>query len=161
MNSLAPAIRLIALFLATTGSTTIAQDSSTPWVPAIAGPQYFALYVEDVDTSVDWYGTVFGLDRLGGSEADDGSWRIENLRNERLSVEIINDDRAQEVERALGFRKVGFFVPDVEEVADRVALATGERPRVVSFERFGQRIIQIRDPDGNMIQLMEQIETKE
>ena len=50
----------------------------------------------------------------------------ENLRNNKLFVEIIRDDRAQKVERARGFRKVGFFVPDVEMVADRVAQATGE-----------------------------------
>ncbi len=69
-------------------------------------------------------------------------------------MEIIRDSRAQRVDRALGFRKVGFHVPDVEEVAKRIARATGERPRIVEFEQLNQRILQLRDPDGNIIQLL-------
>ena len=135
-----------------------AQAPPEPWVTDIGAPQYFAVFVEDVDRSVAWYRTVFGLDELGGSVAEDGSWRIENLGNEQLLVELIRDDRAQAVDRAYGFRKVGFQVPDVEAVADRVARATGERPRVLDFPRFGLRIIQIRDPDGNIIQLSSSLE---
>ena len=151
----------IALLLVVSSQGALAQDSSEVWVGDIGVPQYFALYVEDVDTSAAWYRDVFGLRALGGSEADDGSWRIENLRNKQLFVELIHDDRAQEADRALGFRKVGFYVLDVEVVADRAEQATGERPRVVEFEEFGQRILQIRDPDGNIIQLMSQLESRE
>ena len=132
----------------------VAEGPSEAWVEEIGSPQYFALYVEDVDRSVSWYRTVFGLSELGGSRADDGSWRIENLGNERLRVEIIRDARAQRTDRALGFRKVGFYVPDVEDVADRAERAAGERPRIVDFETLGQRILQLRDPDGNVVQLM-------
>jgi predicted enzyme related to lactoylglutathione lyase len=109
-----------------------------------------------VDEAVEWYRTVFGLEAIGGSEAEDGRWRIENLRNDALFVEIIRDDRSQEVERARGFRKVGFFVPDLKTVADRVEQATGERPRILDFERFHLRLLQLRDPDGNIIQVHEQ-----
>lgn len=149
---------LVAVFTTLAPRVTLAQDSSDVWVKSIGAPHYFAVLVEDVDRSLAWYRTVFGLDELGGSVAEDGSWRIENLRNEQLLVEIIRDDRAQEVDRARGFRKVGFQVPDVEVVADRVAAATGERPRVLEFARFGLRIIQIRDPDGNIIQLASPLE---
>ncbi len=73
-----------------------AQEPSDVWVDAIGSPQYFALYVKDVDESVSWYGAVFGLKKLGGSAADDGSWRIENIGNEQLVVEIIRDNRASD-----------------------------------------------------------------
>lgn len=129
------------------------RDRAGAWVEDIETPQYVAVLVEEVDESVRWYRTAFGLRELGGSEAEDGTWRIVNLGNDRLFVEIIRDDRAAAVERARGFFKVGFQVPEVERVADRVAEATGERPRVLSFRRFGVRIIQLRDPDGNIIQL--------
>ena len=102
---------------------------------------------------MEWYGQAFALQSLGGSEAEDGSWRIENLGNRQLHVEIIRDPRAQGVPRALGFRKVGFRVEDVETVADRVEQATGERPRVVEFEQLDVRILQLKDPEGNTIQL--------
>ena len=136
----------------------VSQDSSGVWVDTVSTPQYFALYVADVDKSVEWYRVVFGLRELGGSKAEDGSWRIENLGNEQLLVEIIYDQHAQNVDRALGFRKVGFYVSDVEAVADRAERATGERPRVVNFAELNQRILQIKDPDGNTIQLMSPIE---
>jgi len=138
-----------------------AQAASDAWVHEIVAPQYFALYVSDVDRSVEWYSRVFGMRELGGSQAENGSWRIENLRNDQLMVEIIRDDRAQEVNRALGFRKVGFQVPDVGVVADRVAAATGARPDVHDFAEFGIRILQIRDPDGNTIQLSSPLENRE
>ena len=75
------------------------------------------------------------------------------MKNDFLFVELIRDDRAQVVDRAQGFFKVGFQVADVAEVADRIASATGERPRVLDFEQYSVRIIQFRDPDGNRIQL--------
>jgi len=119
---------------------------------------YFGVWVEDVDRAVEWYRMVFGLREIGGSEAENGAWRIENLKNDRLFVEIVRDDRAQAVERARGFGKVGFYVPDIEAVADRVAAATGERPRIIDFERFRLRLLQLHDPDGNILQLHEAME---
>ncbi len=131
----------------------LAQDTTEAVVDEIRSPQYVAVLVEDVARSVGWYGRVFGLHEVGGSQAEDGSWQIANLRNDDLFVEIIRDDRAEAVERSRGFFKVGFGVPNIEAVADRIAGATGERPRVLDFEKFGIRIIQIRDPDGNIVQL--------
>lgn len=57
--------------------------------------------------------------------------------------------------------KVGFYVPDVRVIADPVERAAGERPRVLDFERFGVRLIQIRDPDGTIIQLFSLLESQE
>jgi predicted enzyme related to lactoylglutathione lyase len=133
--------------------SALAQDSSKVWVDTAGAPQYFAVQVKDVDKAAGWYRATFGLREVDRSAAEDRSWRIVNLSNERLFVELICDDRAQEVERARGFAKVGFQVPDVRVVADRVARATGARPRVIEFARHGVRIVQIRDPEGNIIQL--------
>lgn len=134
-----------------------AQETTRAWVDAPIPPQYFAVIASDVDTSMQWYCTVFGLQKIGGSQADDGTWRIENVRDEHLFVEIIYDQRAQKVGHALGFRKVGFAVPDIDAVADRVEKAIGERPRIVEFKQFNQRILQLRDPDGNTIQLFSKL----
>ena len=109
---------------------------------------------------MEWYRKVFGLQKLSGSSAEDGSWRIENLGNAMLAVEIIFDSRAQEVDRALGFRKIGFYVKDVEAVARRVERETGEEVRVLDFAELGQRILQLRDPDGNIVQLFSPLEDR-
>lgn len=138
-----------------------AQDSTRVWVEAIDSPQYFAVLVTDMDRSAEWYRTAFGLADAGGSQADDGSWQIMNLKNQNLFVELIRDDRVQDVDRARGFFKVGFQVPDVGSVADVVDGATGRRPRILEFEEFGVRIIQLHDPDGNTIQLASPLETGE
>ena len=137
-----------------------AQESSDPWVSTIGGPQYFAVLVADADKSAAWYRTAFGLRELDRSAAEDGSWQIVNLRNEHLFVEIIRDNRAQSVASARGFSKVGFQVPDVDTVATLVGRATGERPRVLEFPQHGVRLIQIRDPDGNIIQLTSPLKGK-
>ena len=151
--------RCVVAFLAILASrVAVAQDSSDVWVAGMRAPQYFAALVKNVDESAEWYRRAFGLHELDRSEADDGSWRIVNLSNEELSVEIIRDDRAQDVDRSRGFFKVGFRVPDVELVADRVERATEERPRVVDDAAHGVRIVQLRDPDGNLIQLSSLLE---
>lgn len=155
-------LRIVALLAIATLSGingANAQEPPRAWVDKIGTPQYFAVLVEDVDRSAKWYRDTLGMQDVDGSHADDGSWRILNLRNEQLLVEIIRDNRATKVDRARGFFKVGFRVADVEVVADRAAQATGERPRVVDFEEHGMRLLQLRDPDGNRIQLFSPMET--
>ena len=136
----------------------LAQQSASVWAPTIGGPQYFAVLVADTAKSAQWYRTAFGLRELDRSTADDESWEIVNLTNDQLFVEIIRDSRAQSVTRAKGFFKVGFHVPDVDLVANVIQRATGERPRVLDFARHGVRIVQIRDPDDNIIQLFSRLE---
>jgi catechol 2,3-dioxygenase-like lactoylglutathione lyase family enzyme len=133
-----------------------AQELPEVWVPTIGAPQYFAVLVTDAEKSVQWYRRAFGLREVDRSAAEDGSWQIVNLSNDRLFVEIIRESGAQS--GAGGFAKVGFYVPDVEVVADVVGRATGDRPRVLAFAQQGVRIVQIRDPDGNMIQLLSRLE---
>ena len=128
-------------------------ETDSPWVPAPLRPQYFAVWVEDVERSVAWYAEAFGLEEALSSEAEDGAWQIVSLRNESLFVEIVRDARAQPVEFARGFGKVGFFVSDIEATARRVERATGTRPRVLDFEPLGVRLLQLRDPDGNILQI--------
>lgn len=146
---------LMTLSLLAPASLLEAQTPSTPWIAAqdVDSPQYFAVRVGDLAEAVAWYADVFGLDEVGGSEAEDGTWEIMNLRNESLFVEIVRDDRAEEVDRYRGFYKVGFFVSDVRIIADRIEASGHDRPRVLEFDRFGVRIVQLTDPDGNIVQL--------
>lgn len=150
------AAALGAAVLAPSGETvaqTLPSPDDAPWIQTVRSPYYFAVMVTDVDRAVEWYSEVFGLQPVGDREATDGSWRIVNLRSELLYVEVIRDDRAEMAERALGFRKVGFFVLNVHEIADRVERTTGERPRVVAFAELGLQLIQLEDPEGNTIQI--------
>jgi catechol 2,3-dioxygenase-like lactoylglutathione lyase family enzyme len=131
------------------------QERPATWVVdgEVLAPHYFAVRVSDVDRASEWYRAAFGLEEIERSRAEDGTWQIVNVRNEHLFVEIVRDDRSANAEGPAGLYKVGFHVPDVRVVADRVAASGFERPRVLHFERFGVRIIQLHDPDGNTIQL--------
>lgn len=149
---------LLLGFVPVPGHGAVAQEPGSVWVPTIREPQYFAVLVTDVDKSVQWYRTAFGLSELDRSSADDGSWQIVNLTSDHLFVEIIRDNRAQDIARAKGFFQVGFHVPDVDVVADLVGRATGERPRVLDVARQGVRLMQSMDPDGNIIQLFSRLE---
>ena len=128
-----------------------------PWVdPAWvdeSSRQYFAVSVGDMDRSVAWYGRALGLDVLDDTSADDGRWRIVNMLNDHLSVELIQDRRDAVVDRARGFAKVGFMVSDVAAVADRVERSGETRPRVLDFQKHQIRLIQLKDPDDNIVQL--------
>lgn len=132
----------------------IAQDEATPWVNLVEQPQYLAVLVEDVEQAKEWYQRVLGVTQLDDTEAPDGVWRVVNLISDHLWVEIIRDNRASAGERVYGFYKVGFFVPDVALVAEQVEKATGERPRVLAFSKHKLNILQLKDPEGNVIQLM-------
>ncbi|MEM7481616.1 MAG: VOC family protein [Acidobacteriota bacterium] len=132
--------------------------ASPPWVPEPNGKTYFAVIVENVDESVAWYQKAFGLEEVDRAEAEDKRWQIVNLKNGGLLVEIIRDNRATEVEKARGLFKVGFEVADVAAVADRVKEATGEELRVIPFPAHGVRLLQLKDPEGNVIQLFSALE---
>jgi predicted enzyme related to lactoylglutathione lyase len=142
---------LLILLLATPAAA-----GDQPWVRSVQAPVYFAVDVGDVDAAVAWYGKVFGVRLLDDTTAEDGRWRIANMRNDSLSIEIIFDRRSKapgKEERYRGFAKTGVAVPDVSAVADRVEKATGTRPRVIDFAKHGIRLIQLRDPENNVVQL--------
>ena len=132
-------------------SDGIASDSIP--VPSIGKRFFFAISVEDVDRAVSWYQKTFGLELLDDTSNEEGRWRIANLRNQELFVEIIWDPRDEPRNRPRGVRKVGFEVPDVQAVSDRIERDTGTRPQVLEFQQHGIRLIQLKDPEGNTIQL--------
>ncbi|NNF04961.1 MAG: VOC family protein [Rhodothermales bacterium] len=126
-----------------------------PWVPHIEGRQFVAVITADIDTSAAWYSVVLGLGELDRWTSDDKRIRIINLRNDALFVELIELPDASVADRARGYFKVGFEVPDIDLVADRAGAATGERPRVIESPQHEIRFIQIRDPDDNVLQIFE------
>jgi len=92
--------------------------------------------------------------------ADDDIWRIVSLVGEHMEIELIRDDkgRTNKGERPprnefYGIAKIGFYVDDLEALADRVHTASGERPRILSFGK--RNLIQIHDPEGNTLQIYE------
>ncbi len=145
------------ILLALGGAFETAAETE-PWIPTIHAPQFFAVLVDDVDACAEWYVLVFGLAVESDQHADDDIWRIVSLVGEHMEIELIRDDkgRTNKGERPprhefYGIAKIGFYVDDLEALADRVRAASGERPRILSFGK--RKLIQIHDPEGNTLQI--------
>jgi len=116
---------------------------------------FFAVIVEDLDVSAAWYVSVFDLE-LGNRMTDGENYDIAILQNETLVIELL--ELAAAVDRPEGLVrgpfKSGFFVDDL---AAFVADLTDEvpRPDILDDEANGLLLIQLRDPDGNIIQVMQ------
>ncbi len=129
-------------------------DGESPIVQASLAPQYyFAIRVQSVDSVTEWYQSILGVEPLDERKAEDGRWRIVNLRSEHFAIEIVEDSRSQATPRPFGLFKVGFAVDDVDAIARRVAELTGELPTIVDFPPHEIRILQLEDPEGNVLQL--------
>ncbi|GAB5519865.1 MAG: hypothetical protein RhofKO_21160 [Rhodothermales bacterium] len=132
-------------------------QEAAPWVQEIGSKQFFAVIVSDLDQSSAWYARALGVTEHDRWTSDDSTARIINMTSERLFVELIWLADAPNVNRDRGFHKVGFWVPDVDVIADRVEAATSERPRALDFPDHELRLIQIKDPDGNTLQISESL----
>lgn len=116
---------------------------------------YVILYVRDVDASVEFYRDIVGLrhrfTRDGYAEFGTGEARFG----------LLEEVRAQELLRAKppggGGSEVLFLVDDVDREADRLR---GEGVSVLSGpadRAWGHRTLHLRDPDGHVVELAQEI----
>ncbi len=127
--------------------------------PGHAGTEgsYFSVIVSDIEKSAAWYRRVLGLEektRLDGG----GQFQIVNLHGPGLFVELIATDSALDRPegRIEGPFKVGLLVPDLDHFLTRLPESM-QRPELVTDTRNALRLVQILDPDGNTVQVMQAI----
>lgn len=123
-------------------------------------PRYVVLVVADVDASLHFYTQVLGLPlghRSGPyAQLATGETRVA-LFDRRAMAKTLGVDRlAAPDPQAPGFQ-LGFKVDDVDAVyADLVE--RGAAPACEPTDRsWGQRTAYVRDPDGHLIELAEQL----
>jgi glyoxylase I family protein len=116
----------------------------------MTGFSHVQLLVSDVRASERWYATVLGMDRFAGDE----STGYVALRHKPSGVAIVLSARKNDgVESALDH--LAFAVPDgptLETWADHLTAAGIEHSGVVL--ELGKPSLQLRDPDGNAIELV-------
>lgn len=119
---------------------------------------YFAVIVRDVDVSTGWYRSVLGLEP-GTRLTEPGRYDIVNLQGPGLHVELL--ELADAASRPAGFVhgpfKVGMLVDDLEGFVDGLP-ASLPRPQIIEDAQNGLALIQLRDPDGNVVQVMQRID---
>ena len=136
------------------------------WQAAAPTPYWAGLTVKDAQASAEWY-----RDRLGFEIFDRMSFvkqgveiRFLKLRDFHLELVQRSDSFAVaeriaedfQPSQVRGYFKLGFRVADIDRLVDDLrqqgVVLFGE---IFDDERFGARMVLIKDPDGNLIQLFE------
>ena len=122
-------------------------------------PDYVVLIVEELDRALRFYTEVLGL-RLGHrsgeyAQFDTGSTRLA-LYTRRAMTEILGISLDAPAAHAPGF-EIGFKVADAD-TAFSDFVARGALPAVPPTDRaWGQRTGYVRDPDGHLIELAQDL----
>ena len=119
---------------------------------------YFAVIVDDIDGSSSWYQAVLGLEELSRSK-EEGQYEIVNLVGPGIFVELLQLPRAGERPggQTKGPFKVGLLVQDIESFAAKLPAAVS--PANIVFDQTNNLLfLQLRDPDDNMVQVMQLLE---
>jgi glyoxylase I family protein len=117
----------------------------------MTGFSHVQLLVSDVRASEQWYTTVLGMDRFAADEAIG----YVALRHKPSGVAIVLSTRANDHRDESALDHLAFAVPDgptLEAWADHLTAAGIAHDGVVL--ELGKPSLQLRDPDGNAIELV-------
>ena len=116
---------------------------------------FFAIIVNDVEASRNWYQTVLGLEQVSRS-TEHNRYDIINMVGPGLFVELLQLSAAAtrpggQIE---GPFKVGMLVDDLTAFA--AALPASESDANIIYDQKNEVLImQLKDPDNNTVQVMQ------
>lgn len=128
---------------------------------------YFsALIVDDMKVSIDWYSTYLGFKVLNKREFPDSGFKQANLKCGDIFIELIELDAAVSPKKVIpnynaktrikGIFKIGFQISKFDAWIRHLTKLKAEfHGRVVKSNESGKKMVIIKDPDGNRIQLFE------
>jgi catechol 2,3-dioxygenase-like lactoylglutathione lyase family enzyme len=128
----------------------------------LAVPDYVILIVEDLDRSLRFYTGVLGL-RLGHrsgdyAQLDTGATRL-GLYARAAMARMLGLSLRPPSQDAPGF-EIGFKVADID-AAFAELVASGASPVTPPTDRpWGQRTGYVRDPDGHLIELAQDLKRR-
>ncbi len=129
---------------------------------AVDSLDHVALTVADMDRALDFYAGLLGCEVLGQLLLDDGTFKLVYLRKGGALIELFAHRTppapapatAREGAPTLGFQHLAFHTDDVDGVAASLA-AAGVPFSVAPKDAAGNvRLAFLRDPDGNVIELV-------
>jgi catechol-2,3-dioxygenase len=122
-----------------------------PVTSPVSGFSHVQLRVTDVRASEDWYTTTLGLDRFA---ADDAIGYVA-LRHRPSGVVVVLSRREDAVSDESALDHLAFAVPDGDALSawsEHLTRAGIEHDGIVL--ELGKPSLQLRDPDGNAIELV-------
>ncbi len=151
---------------ATFSTASIRAAEPAPNAIGLAGPQFLALSVRELEPMARWYAATFDLTLLKDLPAPDGATHTQILSSSELFVELSQHRQARSLQEYAGaptrsflvhgFFKAGLFVKDLDRAVEALKLrgvtslgsTQGDPPT-------GLRWVLFRDPGGNVLQLFE------
>lgn len=142
-------------------------QAQTDSLPDMSMSAYFsAIIVSDMEASTQWYTDVLGMTVLNHFESAERGVKQTNLQRGDILIELIELDAAvspleaiphyNPKTRLIGLFKIGFRVSDFDAWMMHLRQKEVEfHGDVVTDPVSGKRMIIIRDPDGNRIQMFE------
>lgn len=128
---------------------------------------YFsALIISDIEKSIDWYSKNLGFEVLNKNESKSIGYKQANLKRGNVLIELIELNSAVSAEKVIpnytaktrikGFFKFGLIVSDFDKwIRELTKLKVEFHGSVVTSNETGKKMVIIKDPDGNRIQLFE------
>lgn len=127
---------------------------------------FMSLIVKDVNQSLEWYKGTLGFNVINEMGSEDGDYHIYILERGEVLLEIMELKSSLDPKEELdtkdgklylqGIFKLGFMLADFDSWIDYLKKEKIEfHGKVVKDEKLGKRMLIIKDPDGNYIQLFE------
>lgn len=123
----------------------------------LQAPDYIILIVDDLDRTLDFYTHVLGL-RLGHrsgefAQLNTGVTRL-GFYTRKAMTRAVGISLTKPTPDAAGF-EIGFKVADVDAAYEEL-IGKGVAPATPPTSRpWGQRTAYVRDPDGHLIELVQ------
>ncbi len=128
---------------------------------------FAAVIVSDFDASLEWYQQVLGFEVVNRRALPERGIFQANLQREGADLEILAlasavdpstlSEEVDEKTRFQGLFKIGFTVTDFSEWLEWFeAKAVEFHGDVVADPQSGKRMVILRDPDGNRVQIFEE-----
>ena len=124
---------------------------------------FVAFIVKDIDKSIDWYSSNLGFELVNQTNLEERGIKQANLKLGNTKIELIESSSSinpteNSTKKILvqGIFKVGFIVSNFNDWANhciKVQLIT--KKDIVIDPTDNKRMLIIKDPDGNRIQLFE------
>ncbi|MDT7832093.1 VOC family protein [Flavobacteriaceae bacterium S356] len=127
---------------------------------------FSALIVDNIKTSIDWYSTYLGFTVINERALPDAGFKQANLKRGTILLELIELDAAVSPKEAIpnytaktrvkGIFKIGFRISAFNEWIHHLTKLNVEfHGSVVKSNESGKKMVIIKDPDSNRIQLFE------
>jgi catechol 2,3-dioxygenase-like lactoylglutathione lyase family enzyme len=135
------------------------------YIPEIEA-NFSALIVKDMGSSIQWYTEILGFKIIDKKEVVEFGLKQSNLKSGNTRLELIELESAVSPEktipnynsktRLVGLFKIGFLVSEFDKFMDHLqenhVKMHGD---IVTDKESGKRMVIIKDPDDNRIQIFE------